>query len=627
MKLSVYIIYIALYLQIHAYNCQQWYKLDERGGEAGEDDFPGSFFDIWSLFQDKDDQSEFLTNDSLSNEAEHDFVVYFGGAILRRQPALVPEEDFAAWGDFVKAKIGWLQDVRVLKGKEYELYRCIDFAASRPVPFAVEVAQLMVQTQSWANHEWREVTMGTVVALEVEGWGEEPEQKKNIYRMILNVDQAQLVSVTHFTAVDGEGATSGGREEHPIFGSAASSAAATGTKEGDEAHCSTDEASAELEVVSYNIWHHMPPPWVYSDLRQRRERYMDRMRHLARIVVEHGPDVVYFQEVRLDSSFRISGADAGSQVDHLYFFLAEAEREAGTCTTEGVGCTHWNVVYQPAMSMIDKNKVRSRHEEGLAIFSRLPLKHPAFLLLPRDLSKSSDDHSRAVLAASVSVPLLGTGKGERSAEVTLMTSHFSLDAAAREGAVSFLYRHSPSPQTPTVFGGDLNGEAEEQFMRMLCGQEAQGENEETGKVSRRENVFEDAFVASLLAEGGSTVVTSGSGSAWRHNGFTFPTCNPEKRIDFLLMRNASSVSAKTTKSCGVGTIGVTRFTLLGADHAGVKAKGGEETLDVEVGIDGSPMPEIGGRKKSVGMLDSDSHVWASDHFGIAASFRISFEQK
>ena len=121
-----------------------------------------------------------------------------------------------------------------------------------------------------------------------------------------------------------------------------------------------------------------------------------------------------FQEVRLDSSFRISGTDAGSQVDHLRYFLAEAEKDSGTCTSDGRGCTLWNVVYQPAMSaVVDKNKVRSRHEEGLAIFSRLPLRQPAFLLLPRDLTKSSDDHNRAVLAASVSLPLAGAEEGDQ----------------------------------------------------------------------------------------------------------------------------------------------------------------------------------------------------------------------
>ena len=95
---------------------------------------------------------------------------------------------------------------------------------------------------------------------------------------------------------------------------------------------------------------------------------------------------------------------------------------------------------------------------------------------------------------------------------------------------------------------------------------------------------------------------------------TFPTCNPEKRIDFPLMRDASSSTA-------MNTITVTRFTLLGADHAG--NHGPDEAVEVEVGLEGSAIPEIGGRKKSVGMLDSDSHVWASDHFGIAASFLVS----
>ena len=539
MILLLYITLIVLCLQLHACNGQQWYKLNERGGEVEAADFQGSFFDIWSLFEDKDGP----TNSSFSNytswEEERDFIVYFGGAILRRQPTLILEEDFATWADVVKGKNDWLQEVNVLKGKEYELFKCIDFAAPRPVPFAVEVAQLMVHAQSWANHEWRDVLIGRVVALEIEGVGKALKEENTKYRVILNVDQAQLVSVTLFTAyVDGEGSASGGGGTHAIFESAVSSPAPLRTEEEVENYFPPQAPPMGLEVISYNIWHHMPPPWVYPDPRQRHQRYMERMRHLARIVIEHGPDVIYFQEVRLDSSFRISGTDAGSQVDHLRYFLTEAEMAAGTCTSDGEGCTPWNVIYQPAMSMADKNKVRSRHEEGLAIFSRLPLRHPAFLLLPRDLTRLSDDHSRAVLAASVSLPLAGAG--ERGREVILMTSHFSLDAASRESAVSFLYRHTPFPRAPTIFGGDLNGEPGEHFMSLLCGlraQEREGENMKS--VNRKGDFFEDAFLASLLADGGSTVQAAGSGRAWRHNGFTFPTCNPEKRIDFLLMRNAS----------------------------------------------------------------------------------------
>jgi hypothetical protein len=54
---------------------------------------------------------------------------------------------------------------------------------------------------------------------------------------------------------------------------------------------------ADVKVVSYNVWHTMPPAWVIHDPYARVQRYSARMRHLVRAVVAEAPDVVMFQEV------------------------------------------------------------------------------------------------------------------------------------------------------------------------------------------------------------------------------------------------------------------------------------------------------------------------------------------
>merc|ERR1711871_255142 len=123
--------------------------------------------------------------------------------------------------------------------------------------------------------------------------------------------------------------------------------------------------------------------------------------------------------------------------------------------------------------------------------------------------------------------------------------------------------------------------------------------------------FYDAF-ETVSAMGG--VKSTGSGHAWVGNGFTFPSCNPEKRIDFLLVRNPSH-----------GNVDVRTFKLLGTDYREYEDETNGE-MEFGIGLDGNLLSggDLGGRTPDVGMLDSDSHLWASDHFGIAGTFRILY---
>ncbi|RYH23710.1 hypothetical protein EON65_17580 [archaeon] len=187
---------------------------------------------------------------------------------------------------------------------------------------------------------------------------------------------------------------------------------------------STDQAGQgrKVRLMSYNLWHNNPPDWVYHDRKARWQRYAQRLQHFADIIVEHDPDIVMLQEVRMDSSFfnaqanltywtkaDQTKADAGSQVEHLLHHL-EASREALQ-----LPAVDYHVVFQPAMLMFDRAKMVFRNEEGVMILSKLPLFDIQTVFLPRDIGNPSDDHQRVLLVAKAKV-------GDNVVEVA--TSHF-----------------------------------------------------------------------------------------------------------------------------------------------------------------------------------------------------------
>ena len=123
--------------------------------------------------------------------------------------------------------------------------------------------------------------------------------------------------------------------------------------------------------------------------------------------------------------------------------------------------------------------------------------------------------------------------------------------------------------------------------------------------------FQDTFQTALDK---GTVASAGSGRLWIRNGYTFPTCNPEKRIDFLLSRNSSGDHASLT---------VESFKLFGTEHGDGVGDSGVK-VELETGLEGELLVEgAGDRRPDLGMLDGGSHLWASDHFGIATVLRVS----
>ena len=144
--------------------------------------------------------------------------------------------------------------------------------------------------------------------------------------------------------------------------------------------------------------------------------------------------MIAIQEVRLDTAFYsldkkmpfwkdINGSagikfDGGSQVEHVLSHLHAAAKRKGLANMD---FTKYQFVYQPAMSMWEKNRLSVRNEEGLLILSKYPIIDTKVLFLPRMLGDSGDDHQRLALVAQIELPVKSTGE---KALISLSTSHF-----------------------------------------------------------------------------------------------------------------------------------------------------------------------------------------------------------
>ena len=81
------------------------------------------------------------------------------------------------------------------------------------------------------------------------------------------------------------------------------------------------EAAQQLTLVTYNLWHTNPPPYLFNDARSRWNSYEKRIQHFISHLAD--VDVVLLQEVRLDNVLRDydSEGDVGSQTEYLLSML------------------------------------------------------------------------------------------------------------------------------------------------------------------------------------------------------------------------------------------------------------------------------------------------------------------
>lgn len=100
------------------------------------------------------------------------------------------------------------------------------------------------------------------------------------------------------------------------------------------------------------------------------------------------------------------------------------------------------------------------------------------------------------------------------------------------------------------------------------------------------------------------------------DGFTFPACNPIKRIDFIMVRN---FSISDTVSTPVATIEQSRIvgTLPTADTS----KCSMVCIVIELNV---MLVYLVNSREGLGMNDMDSPVWASDHFAVVTDLTVHF---
>jgi endonuclease/exonuclease/phosphatase family metal-dependent hydrolase len=413
-------------------------------------------------------------------------------------------------------------------------------------PVQGEVAFYDKITRQEIRSEWRDVRLGRMYAVTIDEFREKESLK---HKILVNVDTSGLASiVSHIWE----------RNSTTLETSTSTTISIDGTSSNIMNDEIVSDRHINLRVMTYNIWHNNPPSYLYGESTGRWKRYYQRLKHLASIITQHNPDIILLQEVRLDSTFRNPSIyedavykyyDAGSQLDHLLGLLNKNE---------------YHSVFQPMMSFITTEKL-TRNEEGVAILSKYEIVDIDTLLLPRNFGDSSDNHQRGVLCAKVKI--------NNTTYIDFMTTHFSLSHESRIASSKAIRQYSKIRENKhkinnnenlyfQIFGGDLNAEPHEESLDLL---------------TKRDDDYE--------------LIDTWSYKNHHDQGYTFPTDEPIKRIDFILLKNMT----------GHNNISIVNSRLVG----------NEPTEETKYLI-----------RPKIGMLDRYSPIYASDHLGLYTDFII-----
>ena len=304
----------------------------------------------------------------------------------------------------------------------------------------------------------------------------------------------------------------------------------------------------QLSIMTFNVWNTNPPTWLVRDKNHRFDLYSKRMDLLGKTVTDVSPMIVAFQEVRYDEA--LGNAGDHFQMQHVVDRIGK----------------EYQYVWVPAMNYYKATDM-TRVEEGPAIASKYPIVSSNYLILSRNMSDTRDEHQRVCLHVAVDIPGWGV--------VDVFTVHLSLLEEARDKSVVELWNlvtdTEVSVGTTQILMGDLNAEPQERAMRFLGGEEA---------IDGVKTDFVDAWLA-LHPE----PTPRSNATNEKDDMLTFPSDNPEKRIDFIFIRGKGAKDVKKTWLVGQ-----------------------EPLEDV-----GKATDDDG---KHIGMVDANSRVWASDHRGV-----------
>ena len=339
-----------------------------------------------------------------------------------------------------------------------------------------------------------------------------------------------------------------------------------------------DEGPAALALAVYNVWNTNPPPWLYGRPQDRWAKYLQRMELLAAQLRDEAPDVIAFQEVRFDTSLGADGQH--SQLRHLLKLLPG-----------------FQYVWQPANVYVHPETFPSLDQEGCAIFSRHPIVYTDHTLLSRDAGDRQDEHQRVVLHACVQLP--------DGTLVDVYTTHLSLSERARDRTVPELWQFVQQSRRGhvQVVTGDMNAEPDTQAIQFLQGLAAMADA--AGGVPA---ALTDAWL--LLHPEPAPRSTD---EAVRRDALTFPSDDPVKRIDLVLVGSpdGTAAAAATTATATAGA----------DDDADTGSLPPCVPVVHEVYLIGQePLSGVGAMTGSkgehLGMVHRNSRVWASDHRGV-----------
>lgn len=251
-----------------------------------------------------------------------------------------------------------------------------------------------------------------------------------------------------------------------------------------------------LKIMSYNIFNY-------------NLQWLNRLKKLGEIIKKNQPDIIGFQEVRLDETQYTSN---NHQIQHLKQELSQLG--------------YHNYVFHSAMSYInDIYDVENifRQEEGLAIFSKYEIIESEYILLSRDLS-DPNSHQRICLRALIKADKM----------INFFVCHFELAQYMITRNAKDLIEYSNQlfdSNITQVICGDFNTEPHSDAIQLL----------------------NDEFMDS-----------------WNHNdkGYTFSTLDTlRKRIDYIMIK-PKSIQVKNHKILGCNNLNYPPAS----DHCGLIVK-------------------------------------------------------
>ena len=324
---------------------------------------------------------------------------------------------------------------------------------------------------------------------------------------------------------------------------------------GDAVPVPAIEPVSSIRTMTYNIWNTNPPMWLLHNDERRRSWYSRRMDHFAKVVRDADVAIVGLQEVRYDSTI----VGNSSQIEHV------------TSRLPG-----YQFVYQPAMLYHNRDGADplERVEEGPAIISRWPIVSTDYALLSHDPKDRDDVHQRVCLHAVVEAPGWGL--------VDVFTAHLSLSESSRERTMvemwDFVRNHSSG--RIQLLMGDFNAEPDSRGIQFLQG---------LAPLNGTMTDFQDCWLA-LHPE----PKPRSNDTNEIDNMLTFPSCNPVKRIDFVMLRRPTKDVEQSVQVTAVQVAGQ-------APIPGTENFTGPGMLDLE---------------------PNASPIWASDHRAVLVELSL-----